>query len=59
MRRGNRSDIDFATERVWNRWEAGYRDFIVAFARLAAEIDAETPGLGTELRSVPPARFLA
>jgi hypothetical protein len=41
--------IGFETEADWRRWEAGYRAFLLHYARLAEEIDAALLVVGTEL----------
>lgn len=45
----SRSDIGFATEEGWKRWEASYRRFLMTYARLAQQVDADVLVLGTEL----------
>jgi hypothetical protein len=45
----DRSDIGFATEAEWAEWEAAYRGFLMLYARLAADVDADVLVLGTEL----------
>ncbi|MCS3668941.1 hypothetical protein GGP77_003195 [Salinibacter ruber] len=45
----DRSDIGFDTEADWAAWEADYRRFLMLYARLAAEVDADALVLGTEL----------
>ena len=45
----NRSEIGFSTESAWGRWERNYRRFLMVYARLAKDIDAELLVLGTEL----------
>jgi hypothetical protein len=45
----NRSEIGFESAARWRRWEAGYRRFLMIYARLAAEVDADALVLGTEL----------
>ena len=45
----DRSDIGFDTESGWAEWEADYRRFLMLYARLAAEVDADALVLGTEL----------
>ncbi len=52
----DRSDIGFDTEAEWTRWEESYRRFLLVYARLAAEIDADALVLGTELSSVATTR---
>lgn len=46
----NRSQIGFDTEAHWQEWEAQYRAFVMHYARLAAEVDADVVVLGTELQ---------
>ena len=45
----DRSDIGFETDAEWRRWMADYRAFVMTYARLAAEVDADILVLGTEL----------
>ncbi len=45
----DRSDIGFDTATDWAEWEADYRRFLMLYARLAAEVDADALVLGTEL----------
>jgi len=45
----DRSEIGFNTEADWRRWEAEYRRFLMIYAELAAEVDADMLVLGTEL----------
>jgi hypothetical protein len=52
----DRSEIGFGTEAAWDRWEASYRRFLMVYARLAAEVDADVLVLGTELSSVATTR---
>ena len=52
----NRSEIGFDTEAQWARWERSYRRFLMVYARLAREIDADVLVLGTELTSVSTSR---
>lgn len=44
-----RSQIGFDTESKWQQWEEQYRRFLMHYARLAAEVDADVLVLGTEL----------
>jgi hypothetical protein len=44
-----RSEIGFAAEAQWAAWEADYRRFLLHYARLAAEVDADVLVVGTEL----------
>lgn len=52
----NRSEIAFGSEHAWDRWETSYRGFLMTYARLAADVDADVLVLGTELRSVATTR---
>jgi hypothetical protein len=52
----NRSTIGFETEAQWARWERSYRRFLMVYARLARDVDADVLVLGTELTSVSTAR---
>ena len=52
----NRSNIGFETETDWARWEDSYRRFLMLYARLAQDIEADVLVLGTELSSVSTAR---
>ncbi len=45
----NRSEIGFESAVRWRKWEAEYRQFLMTYARLAAEVDADVLVLGTEL----------
>jgi hypothetical protein len=45
----DRSDIGFDAEAKWARWEESYRRFLLIYARLAEEIDADGLVVGTEL----------
>lgn len=45
----NRSEISFDTPSAWETWEASYRHFLIQYARLASEVDADVLVLGTEL----------
>ena len=45
----DRSEIGFDNEADWARWEADYRRFLMLYARLAAEVNADVLVLGTEL----------
>ncbi len=53
---GNRSKIEFETEAQWSQWEKSYRHFLMHYARLAQEIDADVLVLGTELTSTATSR---
>jgi len=46
---GDRSEIGFETDEEWRRWETHYEQFLLTYARLAAEVDADILVLGTEL----------
>jgi hypothetical protein len=52
----DRSEIGFDSPKNWTRWETSYRRFLLLYARLAAEIDADVLVLGTELSSVATSR---
>jgi hypothetical protein len=52
----DRSEIGFESDDEWARWERSYRRFLLIYARLAAEIDADALVLGTELSSVATTR---
>ena len=43
-------DLDYATEAEWTQWEAGYRDYVLTFARLAADQQVELYCIGTEFK---------
>ena len=45
----NRSEIGFESAERWANWEAEYRRFLMMYARLAADVDADVLVLGTEL----------
>lgn len=45
----DRSNIAFDTEAAWADWEASYRQFLMHYARLAADVEADVLVLGTEL----------
>ncbi|PSQ88851.1 MAG: hypothetical protein BRD30_06495 [Bacteroidetes bacterium QH_2_63_10] len=45
----NRSKIGFESAARWQEWEANYRRFLMIYARLAAEVNADVLVLGTEL----------
>lgn len=47
----DRSEIGFETEAAWSEWETSYRQFLMHYARLATEVEADVLVLGTELRS--------
>ena len=52
----DRSEIAFDSEAAWARWTRSYRRFLMIYARLATEIDADVLVLGTELTSVATTR---
>lgn len=52
----DRSEIGFETEAQWREWETQYRQFLMHYARLAAEVEADVLVLGTELRRAATAR---
>jgi hypothetical protein len=45
----NRSEIGFESAARWRKWEANYRQFLMIYARLAAQVDADMLVMGTEL----------
>lgn len=45
----NRSEIGFDSDARWRKWEAEYRRFLMLYARLAEQVDADVLVLGTEL----------
>lgn len=45
----NRSEIGFDSNARWREWEAEYRRFLMIYARLAEQVDADVLVLGTEL----------
>lgn len=45
----DRSEIGFDTAARWQEWEASYRRFLMHYARLAREVEADVLVLGTEL----------
>ncbi|SFR39105.1 GTA TIM-barrel-like domain-containing protein [Robiginitalea myxolifaciens] len=49
-------DLEMQTEEDWVRLEAQYRDFILNYAALAEEVDAEIFCIGTELEEFVAAR---
>lgn len=49
---GNRSEIQFESDAAWTRWARDYRDFMLEYAMLAAEVDAAILVIGTELSQV-------
>jgi hypothetical protein len=48
---GWRGEIDFATDAEWARYQASYRDFVLAWARDAQEAGAEALSIGVECKS--------
>ncbi len=52
----DRSEIGFDNPTDWRRWQASYRDFLMVYARLAREIDADGLVLGTELSQISTTR---
>ncbi|MBX3248991.1 MAG: hypothetical protein KF901_17570 [Myxococcales bacterium] len=48
---GWRGEVDFATEAEWARYQASYRDFVLAWARDAAEAGADAFSIGVECKS--------
>jgi hypothetical protein len=52
----SRSEISFDRPAAWRQWERSYRRFLLIYARLAREIDADVLVLGTELSSVSTTR---
>ena len=44
-----RSTIGYSEENLWQEWEANYTKFLLYYAHLAEEIDAEILVIGTEL----------
>lgn len=53
---GNRNEITFESPSRWAQWEASYRDFLMTYAWLASDVEAEVLVLGTELQSVATSR---
>lgn len=45
----DRSEIGFETEAKWGEWEASYRQFLMHYAHLAEDVNADVLVLGTEL----------
>ena len=52
----SRSDIAFDRPAAWRRWARSYRDFLMVYARLARDIDADLLVLGTELSQISTTR---
>ncbi|MFO0555057.1 MAG: hypothetical protein U0271_42160 [Polyangiaceae bacterium] len=46
-----RALIDPGSDEAWEAWAASYRDFVLAWARVAAEANIEILSIGVELRS--------
>lgn len=46
----SRQEIGFGTEAAWETWAGEYRRFLLHYARLAREVDADVLVVGTELR---------
>lgn len=44
-----RGEVGFETEAEWAQWETDYRRFMMHYARLAQEVDADVLVIGTEL----------
>jgi hypothetical protein len=44
-----RGEVGFDSEAKWTQWEADYRRFLMHYARLAQDIDADVLVIGTEL----------
>ena len=51
-----RDEIGFDTAADWAQWEASYRRFMLYYARLAADINAEVLVVGTELHRAAASR---
>ncbi len=43
-------DLDFNTPEQWESWEAGYTDYIMTFANIAAEMQVPVFCIGTEFK---------
>ena len=43
-------DLDYSTEKEWQSWEQNYRKYILEFAHIAADTDAEMFCIGTEFK---------
>jgi hypothetical protein len=52
----SRSDIAFRRPAAWRRWARSYRDFLMVYARLAQDVDADLLVLGTELSQISTTR---
>lgn len=52
----SRSDIAFDRPAAWSEWARSYRQFLMVYARLAQEIDADLLVLGTELTQISTTR---
>ncbi len=48
---GWRAEIDPGSDEAWQRWAASYREFLLGWARVAAESNVEMLSVGVELRS--------
>lgn len=48
----SRREIGYESEEGWRAWERNYRRFLMHYARLAAEVEADLLVVGTELRRV-------
>ena len=42
--------LDFDSGEKWESWEEGYREYILTFAQIAAEMEVESFCIGTELK---------
>ena len=52
----SRLDITFESEKDWQRWQQQYRRFLMHYARLAEEVEADLLVIGTELAGTSAAR---
>lgn len=52
----SRSDIAFDRPAAWRQWARSYRQFLMVYARLAQDIDADLFVLGTELSQLSTTR---
>jgi len=43
-------DLDYKTDEEWNEWESGYTDYIITFAKIAAEFEVPVFCIGTEFK---------
>lgn len=48
---GWRAEIDPGSDEGWARWAASYREFLLGWAKVAAEAEVEMLSVGVELRS--------